>query len=47
MGNSKILVVGATGAIGPFITKASAQLGHPTFALVGPATAGPTPQRRS
>jgi len=47
MGNSKILVVGATGAIGPFITKASTQLGHPTFALVHPATAGPTPQRRS
>jgi nucleoside-diphosphate-sugar epimerase len=41
MGNSKILVVGATGAIGSFITKASARLGHPTFALVRPTTAGP------
>ncbi len=41
MGNSKILVVGATGAIGQFIIKASAQLGHPTFALVRPTTAGP------
>jgi hypothetical protein len=39
-GNSKILVVGETGAIGPFISKA-ARLGHPTFALVRPATAGP------
>ncbi|CAK9858604.1 unnamed protein product [Sphagnum jensenii] len=41
MGNSKILVVGATGTIGSFITKASARLGHPTFALVRPTTAGP------
>jgi nucleoside-diphosphate-sugar epimerase len=41
MGNSKILVVGATGAIGQFITKASARLGHPTFALVRPTTAVP------
>ncbi len=41
MGNSKILIVGATGAIGSFITQASARLGHPTFALVRPDTAGP------
>ncbi|CAK9233052.1 unnamed protein product [Sphagnum jensenii] len=41
MGISKILVVGATGYLGPFITTASVRLGHPTFALVRPATARP------
>jgi uncharacterized protein YbjT (DUF2867 family) len=46
MGVSKILVVGATGHLGPFVTKASAQLGHPTFALVRPATAGPDSSKK-
>jgi uncharacterized protein YbjT (DUF2867 family) len=46
MGISKILVVGATGHLGPFVTKASAQLGHPTFALVRPATAGPDSSKK-
>jgi hypothetical protein len=41
MGISKILVVGATGYLGPFIITASVRLGHPTFALVRPATARP------
>jgi len=41
MGISKILVVGATGDLGAFITTASVRLGHPTFALVRPATARP------
>ncbi len=38
MGKSRVLVIGATGYIGKYITKASAQLGHPTFILVRPAT---------
>lgn len=32
--NSRILVIGATGYIGKFITAASARSGHPTYALV-------------
>ncbi|XP_071724432.1 phenylcoumaran benzylic ether reductase POP1-like [Rutidosis leptorrhynchoides] len=35
---SKILIIGGTGYIGKFIVKASAQSGHPTFALVREAT---------
>jgi uncharacterized protein YbjT (DUF2867 family) len=38
MGKSRVLVLGATGYIGKYIAKASAQLGHPTFVLVRPAT---------
>jgi uncharacterized protein YbjT (DUF2867 family) len=38
MGKSKILVLGATGYIGKYIAKASARLGHPTFAVVRPDT---------
>lgn len=38
MGQEKILVVGATGYIGKHIAKASAELGHPTFALIRPST---------
>lgn len=34
---SRVLVLGATGYIGKYIAKASAQLGHPTFVLVRPA----------
>ncbi len=46
MGISKILVVGATGYLGPFITAASVRLGHPTFALVRPATARPDSSKK-
>ncbi|KAK6938838.1 NmrA-like domain [Dillenia turbinata] len=35
---SKILVIGATGAIGKFIVKAGVREGHPTFALVREST---------
>ncbi|KAH1266964.1 Isoflavone reductase [Glycine max] len=35
---SKILVLGGTGYIGKFIVKASAEAGHPTFALVRETT---------
>ncbi|KAG5123556.1 hypothetical protein JHK82_030293 [Glycine max] len=35
---SKILVLGGTGYIGKFIVKASAEAGHPTFALVREST---------
>ncbi|RDX78823.1 hypothetical protein CR513_40850 [Mucuna pruriens] len=35
---SKILVLGGTGYIGKFIIKASAEAGHPTFALVREST---------
>ncbi|KAK7309303.1 hypothetical protein RJT34_05914 [Clitoria ternatea] len=35
---SKILVLGGTGYIGKFIVKASAEAGHPTFALVRKGT---------
>ncbi|RDX66117.1 hypothetical protein CR513_55152, partial [Mucuna pruriens] len=35
---SKILVLGGTGYIGKFIVKASAEAGHPTFALVRKST---------
>ncbi len=38
MGKSRVLVLGATGYIGKYIAKASAQLGHPTFVLVRGAT---------
>jgi uncharacterized protein YbjT (DUF2867 family) len=38
MGASKILVVGATGYLGKHVLTASVKLGHPTFALVRPAT---------
>jgi hypothetical protein len=41
MGNNKILVVIAIGAIGQFVTKVTAQLGHPTFVLVHPNTSKP------
>jgi nucleoside-diphosphate-sugar epimerase len=34
MEESHVLVLGATGYIGKYIAKASAQLGHPTFILV-------------
>jgi nucleoside-diphosphate-sugar epimerase len=46
MGISKILVVGATGYLGPFITAASVRLGHPTLALVRPATARPDSSKK-
>ncbi|KAH0466659.1 hypothetical protein IEQ34_003897 [Dendrobium chrysotoxum] len=36
---SRILIIGGTGYIGKFIVKASAQEGHPTFALVRESTA--------
>ncbi|TKY70407.1 Isoflavone reductase protein [Spatholobus suberectus] len=35
---SKILVLGGTGYIGKFVVKASAEAGHPTFALVREST---------
>ncbi|KAL2595836.1 hypothetical protein AAZV13_11G064000 [Glycine max] len=35
---SKILVLGGTGYIGKFIVMASAEAGHPTFALVREST---------
>ncbi|KAK9129843.1 hypothetical protein Sjap_010330 [Stephania japonica] len=38
-GKSNILVIGGTGYIGTFIVKASARMGHPTFALVREGTA--------
>jgi hypothetical protein len=38
MEKSCVLVLGARGYIGKYIAKASAQLGHPTFILVQPAT---------
>lgn len=34
MGHTKILIIGATGAIGKHVANASVKLGHPTFALV-------------
>jgi len=37
-GNSKILIIGATGYMGKFIVEASAKAGHPTFALVREST---------
>ncbi|KGN61804.1 phenylcoumaran benzylic ether reductase POP1 [Cucumis sativus] len=36
--NLKVLVIGATGYIGKFVVEASAQAGHPTFALVRQST---------
>ncbi|KAL5557320.1 hypothetical protein UlMin_039556 [Ulmus minor] len=39
---SKILVIGGTGYFGKFIVKASANTGHPTFALVRETTAAST-----
>ena len=39
---SKILVIGGTGYLGKFIVKASANTGHPTFALVRETTAAST-----
>ena len=41
---SKILVIGATGYIGPYIIEASTKAGHPTFALVRKSTAS-NPQK--
>lgn len=35
---SKILIIGATGAIGRYVVEASVRLGHPTFALVRETT---------
>jgi len=37
-GKSKILIIEGTGYIGKFIVQASAELGHPTFALVREST---------
>ncbi|CAM6092436.1 unnamed protein product [Calypogeia fissa] len=38
MGLSKVLIIGATGGMGKYLTNASIKLGHPTFALVRSTT---------
>eukprot|EP00250_Pteridium_aquilinum_P017889 c23826_g1_i2 orf=129-1052(+) len=38
MSKSRILIIGATGYIGPYIARASSAAGHPTFVLVRPET---------
>lgn len=39
MAKSRILIIGATGYIGPYIARASIAAGHPTFVLIRPETA--------
>lgn len=39
MAKSRILIIGATGYIGPYLARASVAAGHPTFVLVRPQSA--------